>query len=240
MIHISNELLLFGQVLSTKLLRNERLQPRNASIRNRELTLEVVKNLHFFGMEGLRGGNVSVYQYLKFGIYYFYLYFIIVLNNFFRPGLSDKISEDAQAKNMRRNSGQERITGNVVTGRLNNEQDMVDIGDTYQANLHEQESIISLVTHWVHNFDVASIKNNLYLGYLIQENIAKKIFKEQCDYELMHLYLYVMGYPKAERLEIASCIMNLVQDILIPLNRDLNTGRDCQSPPPPNVTQAFF
>ncbi|CAB4388217.1 unnamed protein product [Rhizophagus irregularis] len=22
--------------------------------------------------------------------------------------------------------------------------------------------------------------------------------------------------------------------------RDLNTGRDCQSPPPPNVTQAFF
>lgn len=89
-----------------------------------------------------------------------------------------------------------------------------------------------------------------------------------------------MGYPKAERLEIASCIMNLVQvfgkirwtlhikknildqfsrnsnhlsrkilislkiyinkDILIPLNRDLNTGRDCQSPPPPNVTQAFF
>ncbi|CAB4474288.1 unnamed protein product [Rhizophagus irregularis] len=59
---------------------------------NRELTLEVVKICIFFGMEGLHGGNVSVYQYL---------YFIIV-----EPGLSDKISEDAQAKNMRRNSGQ--------------------------------------------------------------------------------------------------------------------------------------
>uniref|UniRef100_U9UT00 Uncharacterized protein n=1 Tax=Rhizophagus irregularis (strain DAOM 181602 / DAOM 197198 / MUCL 43194) TaxID=747089 RepID=U9UT00_RHIID len=106
MIHISNELLLFGQVLSTKLLRNERLQPRNASIRNRELTLEVVKNLHFFGMEGLRGGNVSVYQYLKFECQ------ICQLMIFCR---------------------EERITGNVVTGRLNNEQDMVDIGDTYQG-----------------------------------------------------------------------------------------------------------
>ncbi|CAB4474287.1 unnamed protein product [Rhizophagus irregularis] len=65
------------------------------------------------------------------------------------------------------------------------------------------------------------------------DEINGRVQLRQCDYELMHLYLYVMGCPKAERLE-------LHHDILIPLNRDLNTGRDCQSPPPPNVTQAFF
>ncbi|CAG8551130.1 19011_t:CDS:2 [Rhizophagus irregularis] len=111
------------------------------------------------------------------------------------PGLSDKISEDAQAKNMRRNSGQERITGNVVTGRLNNEQDMVDIGDTYQAN-----AFIS-----------------------IRYGLPKSRKTRNC---IMY-YEFSAGFWKN-------------QDILIPLNRDLNTGRDCQSPPPPNVTQAFF
>ncbi|CAB4419336.1 unnamed protein product [Rhizophagus irregularis] len=120
---------------------------------------------------------------------------------------------------------------------------------------------------------------NNQLRILIRKH-CKEIFKEQCDYELMHLYLYVMGCLKAERLEIVSCIMNLVQvfgkirwilhikknildqfsrnsnhlsrkilislkiyinkDILVPLNRDLNTGRDCQNAPPPNVTHAFF
>ncbi|CAB5210457.1 unnamed protein product [Rhizophagus irregularis] len=73
---------------------------------------------------------------------------------------------------------------------------------------------------------------NNQLRILINE-IRKITNATTCDYELMHLYLYVMGCPKAERLE-------LHHDILIPLNRDLNTGRDCQSPPPPNVTQAFF
>ncbi|CAB5383902.1 unnamed protein product [Rhizophagus irregularis] len=78
------------------------------------------------------------------------------------------------------------------------------------------------------------------------ENIAKKNFQRIVRLRANAFISIRYGLPKSRKTR--NCIMYYEfsagfwknQDILIPLNRDLNTGRDCQSPPPPNVTQAFF